>query len=214
MKTKRRRMVRLQTASQFVCVFLVLTCLFSSTRHLTAQGTAFSYQGRLQDVTNLANGTYDLTFTEMIIWGGYFYNTSFHFFNNGGRYNPVSDSWSPMSTNGAPTPRYLQTAIWTGTEMIVWGGLAIYPNYFNNGGRYNPATDSWSAASTLGAPSARSSHTAVWTGTEMIIWGGRTSLDEWGIWWGGRRDLNPRHPDPQSGALTRLSYDHQQCARS
>ena len=28
--------------------------------------------------------------------------------------------------------------------------------------------------------------------------------------WGGRRDLNPRQPDPQSGALTRLSYDHHQ----
>src|ERR1035441_3546749 len=27
--------------------------------------------------------------------------------------------------------------------------------------------------------------------------------------WGGRRDLNPRQPDPQSGALTRLSYGHQ-----
>ncbi len=27
--------------------------------------------------------------------------------------------------------------------------------------------------------------------------------------WGGRRDLNPRQPDPQSGALTKLSYDHQ-----
>src|SRR5437867_5662459 len=26
--------------------------------------------------------------------------------------------------------------------------------------------------------------------------------------WGGRRDLNPRQPDPQSGALTRLSYGH------
>jgi hypothetical protein len=27
--------------------------------------------------------------------------------------------------------------------------------------------------------------------------------------WGGQRDLNPRQPDPQSGALTGLSYDHQ-----
>src|SRR3974377_125570 len=26
--------------------------------------------------------------------------------------------------------------------------------------------------------------------------------------WGGRRDLNPRQPDPQSGALTKLSYGH------
>ena len=35
---------------------------------------------------------------------------------------------------------------------------------------------------------------------------GRVDEDDW---WGGRRDLNPRQPDPQSGALTRLSYDHQ-----
>ncbi len=32
-----------------------------------------------------------------------------------------------------------------------------------------------------------------------LVWEGR---------WGGRRDLNPRQPDPQSGALTKLSYDH------
>src|SRR6185295_17701505 len=32
--------------------------------------------------------------------------------------------------------------------------------------------------------------------------------------WGGRRDLNPRQPDPQSGALTRLSYDHQPCGET
>ncbi len=28
--------------------------------------------------------------------------------------------------------------------------------------------------------------------------------------WGDRRDLNPRQPDPQSGALTGLSYGHHQ----
>src|SRR5690349_4780652 len=32
--------------------------------------------------------------------------------------------------------------------------------------------------------------------------------------WGGRRDLNPRQPDPQSGALTKLSYDHQYRAKA
>jgi hypothetical protein len=30
--------------------------------------------------------------------------------------------------------------------------------------------------------------------------------------WGGRRDLNPRQPDPQSGALTKLSYGHRPSA--
>ena len=39
-----------------------------STLNLLAQGTAFSYQGRLNDGTNPANGTYDLTFT---IFGGF-----------------------------------------------------------------------------------------------------------------------------------------------
>ncbi len=29
--------------------------------------------------------------------------------------------------------------------------------------------------------------------------------------WGGRGDLNPRPPEPQSGALTKLSYGHHVC---
>ena len=58
--------------------------------------------------------------------------------------------------------------MWTGSEMIIWGGSQL-----NTGGRYNPSTDSWAATSTTNAPSARQDHTAVWTGSEMIIWGGK-----------------------------------------
>ena len=39
-----------------------LACL-SGTNHANAQGTAFTYQGRLNDGTNPATGTYDLTFS-------------------------------------------------------------------------------------------------------------------------------------------------------
>ena len=63
------------------------------------------------------------------------------------------------------------TAVWTGSEMIVWGGSGI-SGVLNTGGRYNPSTDSWTATSTTNAPSAREVHTAVWTGSEMIVWGG------------------------------------------
>ncbi|GAA4817396.1 hypothetical protein GCM10011365_13050 [Marinicella pacifica] len=66
--------------------------------------------------------------------------------------------------------RYFHTAVWTGTEMIVWGGYN--GSYLHSGGKYNPVSDVWSATSTSGAPSGRSNHTAVWTGTEMIVWGG------------------------------------------
>jgi hypothetical protein len=81
------------------------------------------------------------------------------------------DAWA--ATAIAPFKRAEHTAVWTGTEMIVWGGAytgaTVYPN---TGGRYNPSTDSWTATSTANAPSGRSGHAAVWTGSEMIIWGG------------------------------------------
>src|SRR5947208_15433879 len=66
---------------------------------------------------------------------------------------------------------HITPAVWTGTEMIVWGG-SDDANHLNTGGRYNPANDSWMATSTTNAPDARRFHTAVWTGSEMIVWGG------------------------------------------
>jgi N-acetylneuraminic acid mutarotase len=77
------------------------------------------------------------------------------------------------SMTNTPDAREGHTAVWTGSEMIIWGGLGS-TWYLNTGGRYNPATDSWTATSTTNAPDARDSHTAVWTGSEMIVWGGAT----------------------------------------
>ena len=80
------------------------------------------------------------------------------------------DAWAATSTVNAPTAREFHTAVWTGSEMIVWGGLEG-SGYSNTGARYDPSTDSWTATSTINAdPRAR--HTAVWTGSEMIVWGG------------------------------------------
>jgi N-acetylneuraminic acid mutarotase len=84
----------------------------------------------------------------------------------------TEDTWTPTSTTNAPNARAGHTAVWTGIEMIVWGGGATGPTYLNTGGRYNPSTDSWTATSTTNAPDARGGHTALWTGSEMIVWGG------------------------------------------
>ena len=110
------------------------------------------------------------TGSEMIVWGGF---DGYHdqYVNTGGRYNPGTDTWTATSTTNAPTARAYYTAVWTSSEMIVWGGFDG-SNYVNTGGRYNPSTDSWTATSTTNAPSDRNRHTAVWTGSEMIIWGG------------------------------------------
>lgn len=83
----------------------------------------------------------------------------------------TNNTWTATTTAHAPSARYGHTAVWSGTEMIVWGGWDGF-DFSNAGGRYNPSTDSWAATSTANAPWGRSKHTAVWTGTEMIVWGG------------------------------------------
>src|SRR6516165_8278912 len=47
----------------------------------------------------------------------------------------TDDTWTPTSLANAPAAREAHTAVWTGSEMIVWGGVGA--DYFNTGGRYN-----------------------------------------------------------------------------
>jgi len=111
--------------------------------------------------------------TEMLIWGGY--SSAGTSLQNGGRYNPTTNTWAPagINTSGAPAARHEFSAVWTGNNMIIWGGASNAGGPYNDGGRYNAATDTWDTAPTLiNAPSLRYCHTAVWTGNDMIIWGG------------------------------------------
>jgi len=118
-------------------------------RSLFAADTAASTENRI-NATNLNKATYTLPEIDPC----------------------TDDTWTATSTTNAPSARAGHTAVWTGSEMIVWGGGASGPTYLNTGGRCNPSTDSWTATSTTNAPDARSGHTAVWTGSEMIVWGG------------------------------------------
>ena len=111
------------------------------------------------------------TGSEMIVWGG-FDDQAVAVLNTGGRYDPATDSWTATDTTNAAHARYFHTAVWTGGEMLVWGGDSRDGNR-NDGGRYDPAADSWTATDTTNAPSVRDSQTAVWTGSEMIVWGGK-----------------------------------------
>ncbi|MGE5213351.1 MAG: Kelch repeat-containing protein [Nitrospirota bacterium] len=113
------------------------------------------------------------TGSEMIVWGGLDYFGAFGV-RTGGRYNPTTDSWTATSISNAPTARHQHTAVWTGREMIVWGG-GSQSGVFNTGGRYNPATNSWTTTSITNTPSGRAWHTALWTGSKMIVWGGFTA---------------------------------------
>jgi hypothetical protein len=64
------------------------------------------------------------------------------------------------------------STVWTGTEMIVFGGWDGNSNSVNYRS-YDPVLNQWRFISSGGAPSKRSGHSATWTGAEMLIWGGR-----------------------------------------
>jgi N-acetylneuraminic acid mutarotase len=112
------------------------------------------------------------TGAEMIVAGGFAYLPDwnrFEYTSTGARYDPASDTWRAIAPN-APA-RMNGTAVWTGAEMLVWGGTD-YGGGVAAGAAYNPAIDAWRALPTAGAPASAAQHTAVWTGSEMIVWGG------------------------------------------
>jgi len=106
----------------------------------------------------------------MIVWGGK--GAGGNLLDDGYAYFPASDSWQKLSDSNsdedAPSARAGHTAVWTGTEMIIWGGGGR-----TDGAAYNPSQDSWRPISSVSAPSARLGHGAVWCGTRMAVWGGQ-----------------------------------------
>src|SRR5207237_1093253 len=83
----------------------------------------------------------------------------------------TDDTWTATSLTNAPVARSAHTAVWTGSEMIIWGGTQGGVVYLNTGGRYNPSTASWTTTSLNNAPAAPDYHTASWTSSVMSAWG-------------------------------------------
>lgn len=113
------------------------------------------------------------TGSEMIVWGGVHRPGSyFEALNTGGRYDPHTDTWTTTSLVDAPDARDPDVAVWTGREMIIWGG-GNTQGALNSGARYDPSRDVWTPMSNIDAPPARFGSVGVWTGNLMIVWGGR-----------------------------------------
>ncbi len=142
------------------------------------------------------------TGTRMIIWGGVSGDIPLGYptLNDGAAYYPATNTWSPISATNAPSDRYMHTAVWTGSRMIVWGGGVCsggpYCSPLSDGASYSPPGDTWQALGTAGTPPpAMSGHTAVWTGSSMIVYdgpgqGGRYSPGS-GSWMGVSSDAAP-----------------------
>jgi hypothetical protein len=81
------------------------------------------------------------------------------------------NAWNTLAAQGAPGARALHGAVWSGSALVVWGGLGASAP-FADGARLVGTPPSWSALSPVGAPEARSEHTMVLTTQHVLIWGG------------------------------------------
>ena len=91
----------------------------------------------------------------------------------------AAGSWRPMSAG--PLSGRSSVPVWTGREMVVWGGGSCKANPCQgdnvqplaDGAAYDPAADTWRriAPSPL---SARSDALTVWSGKEVLVWGGES----------------------------------------
>ena len=90
---------------------------------------------------------------------------------DGAAYNPRTDRWrrlppSPLS------PRRNAVMVWTGSEVVVWGGTAVgRTDHEPDGARYDPATDRWTPVT--GGPLARLDNElvqAVSLDGRMLVW--------------------------------------------
>ncbi len=105
------------------------------------------------------------------MWGGHVGQTD-ESLDTGWRFNAKTGEWLPMPA--APLGARSQAAsVWTGSELLVWGGADYRTDYpydgYADGAVFDPATDRWRMLPP--APIDGRQPLAVWTGEEMIVWG-------------------------------------------
>jgi hypothetical protein len=109
---------------------------------------------------------------QLVVWGGQAGDGTRQASAAGAAYEPAADRWEVLPP--APVAGRLGTsAVWTGREVLLWGGQAGPQTIFADGAAYDPTSRRWRTlpAAPIGG---RSEHQAVWTGREMIVWGGYT----------------------------------------
>lgn len=110
------------------------------------------------------------TGTEIFVWGGTDVGAD-TFRSDGGLFDPVTNTWRPISSTGAPELRAHAIVLGNEREVFVWGGWGL-ARELRDGGLYDLATSTWSLIPE--SPLAPVSNgvfmrRAAWTGTEFSI---------------------------------------------
>ncbi len=89
-------------------------------------------------------------------------------------YNPAAKIWRRLPPTPL-TPRAFAAGAWTGTEMVVAGGLASasgsaeHAALVTDGAAWNALTNTWHRIAAMPTTLA-GNPTAVWTGREVLVW--------------------------------------------
>jgi N-acetylneuraminic acid mutarotase len=85
-------------------------------------------------------------------------------------YNPATNHWRRLAS--LPSGRVGASAIWTGKQLLLWGGQNPGASRTLGGGlAYDPSTNRWSTLP-AGPFRARSGSEVAWTGSALLVWGG------------------------------------------
>ena len=90
-------------------------------------------------------------------------------------YDPSSGVWHTLPATPL-TPRNYALGTWTGTEMIVAGGLASADGLttdavpVTDGAALDAATNTWHSIAPMPTTLLMTNPTAVWTGREVLVW--------------------------------------------
>jgi hypothetical protein len=113
---------------------------------------------------------------ELIVWGGMDRDRRVH--ADGAAFDPAAGRWRPLPP--APQAQQLDQlggdAVWTGRELLIWGGLAPEDGASAGGAMrpgdglaYDPVRRSWRRLPAPPRTLPRSAIPALWTGRELLV---------------------------------------------
>jgi N-acetylneuraminic acid mutarotase len=107
---------------------------------------------------------------QLFVWGGL--NESGTALDSGALYDPRQDSWVIIENDGdTPSPRGDATAVWTGSQVVVWGGFdPDSGEVLADGAIYDPVDDDWTTMDS--AEVARAAAVGVYLDDRVMFWGG------------------------------------------
>ena len=114
--------------------------------------------------------------SQVLVVGGSRIGTSAtHYYSRGLSFDPSTNQWKTLPPMAYP--RTAAAAVWTGSQLLVWGGATVASHGTvppPHGEAFDPSTNRWSplAKSPL---RGRDDPAAVWTGSQMFIWGGQAT---------------------------------------